>query len=142
MTDRLREHNESALVRKLSQCLDLAPEDIERLAELEGRAEPVAAGEDLVVENEPFRQAGVLVEGWCLKYKLLPDGRRQVVNFVLPGGFIGLHANVFEIADHSVATHSRCRVSPVDPQLPSLIPHVARTSDQMEQSLEPGEAGT
>ena len=117
MTDRQGEHNDSALVRKLSQCLDLEPADIERLAEFEGKVEPVAAGEDLISENEPYSQAGVLVEGWCLKYKLLPDGRRQVVNFVLPGGFVGLHANVFEIADHSVSTLSRCCVSRFDPQL-------------------------
>ena len=117
MKNRPREQTDSALARKLSQCLELEPEDLARIGEFEGQAEAVAAGEDLVVENQPFHRAGVLVEGWCLKYKLLSDGRRQVVNFVLPGGFIGLHANVFETADHSVSTLSRCRVSRFDPQL-------------------------
>lgn len=116
MIDRPRDSEASALVRKLSLCIELDDAELMRLADFEGAAKAVPAGEDLVKENTPYEQAGVVIEGWCLKYKLLDDGRRQVINFVLPGGFIGLHANVFETADHSVSTLTSCRVSRFDPQ--------------------------
>lgn len=107
----------SALALKLSQCLDLEDKDLDRIAEFEAAPRAVASGEDLVKENAPYRHAGVVLEGWCLKYKLLDDGRRQIVNFVLPGGFIGLHANVFEVADHSVSALTQGKISWFDPQL-------------------------
>jgi CRP-like cAMP-binding protein len=37
-----------------------------------------------------------------LRYKLLPDGSRQVINFVLPGDFVGLQAGVMGAMQHSV----------------------------------------
>ena len=108
---------ETALVRKLSQCIDLDHEDLERLEEFQADFCAVSARTDLVCENEPYKTAGVMIDGWGFRYKLLPDGRRQVISFMLPGSFFGLHANVFEIADHSVSTLTRCRIARFDPQL-------------------------
>ena len=104
-------------MRKLSHCIDLEDEDLRQLAEFQRSGESVSAREDLVVENRPYETAGVMIEGWGIRYKLLGDGRRQVLNFLLPGSFFGLHANVFELADHSVSTLTRCRVARFDPQL-------------------------
>ncbi|MEX0923531.1 MAG: Crp/Fnr family transcriptional regulator [Rhodovibrionaceae bacterium] len=116
MIDSSRNSVNSPLMRKLAQCIELDSAARMRLQEFEAAVKPLPPGADLIKENSPYEQAGVVVEGWCLKYKLLDDGRRQVINFVLPGGFIGLHANVFEIADHSVSTLTACQVSRFDPQ--------------------------
>lgn len=112
-----RVNGESPLVHKFSQCLNLEEEDCRQLARFEAASRSMGAREDIVVEGEPYGQAAVLLEGWCIRYKLLPDGRRQVVDFVLPGCFIGLHAHIFEVADHSVSTLTPCRLSFFDPQL-------------------------
>lgn len=40
--------------------------------------------------------------GWCFRYKMLPDGRRQILNFGLPGDFLGLQASMFNEMTHSV----------------------------------------
>ncbi|MEJ6389456.1 Crp/Fnr family transcriptional regulator [Gymnodinialimonas ulvae] len=50
--------------------------------------------------NSP--QLFTALKGMGLRYKTLPDGRRQVVNFVLPGDFIGLQAGVMGEMKHSV----------------------------------------
>jgi CRP-like cAMP-binding protein len=43
-----------------------------------------------------------LLSGWAFRYKTLPDGRRQVLNFVLPGDLIGLQGSVIGEMQHSV----------------------------------------
>jgi len=40
--------------------------------------------------------------GWGFRYKLLPDGRRQIVNFVMPGDLIGLQGALMDEMQHSV----------------------------------------
>lgn len=43
-----------------------------------------------------------VLSGWAFRFKTLEDGRRQIVNFALPGDFIGLQGSVFEKMQHSV----------------------------------------
>jgi CRP-like cAMP-binding protein len=50
--------------------------------------------------NSPYLYT--VLSGWAFKYKTLEDGRRQVLNFALPGDFIGLQASIFEAITHSV----------------------------------------
>ena len=45
-----------------------------------------------------------LYDGWAFTFKLLPDGRRQILDFLLPGSLIGLHALWFKAMPHSVQT--------------------------------------
>lgn len=40
--------------------------------------------------------------GWGFRYKLLPDGRRQIVNYVLPGDLVGLQGSLMNEIQHSV----------------------------------------
>lgn len=43
-----------------------------------------------------------ILEGWGFRYKTLEDGRRQILNYVLPGDMIGLQGAMLEHMDHSV----------------------------------------
>jgi CRP-like cAMP-binding protein len=43
-----------------------------------------------------------VLSGWAFRYKMLPDGRRQILNFALPGDFLGLQASMFDEMTHSV----------------------------------------
>lgn len=40
--------------------------------------------------------------GWAFRYKLLPDGRRQIVNYAMPGDLIGLQGSLMSEMQHSV----------------------------------------
>lgn len=48
-----------------------------------------AAGMELVREREP-PVPRFIVEGWAARVRWLPDGRRQIITFILPGDGIGL----------------------------------------------------
>ncbi len=45
-----------------------------------------------------------LYDGWAFTFTLLPDGRRQILDFLLPGSLIGMHALWFKAMPHSVQT--------------------------------------
>lgn len=48
-----------------------------------------------------------VLSGWGFRYKLLDDGRRQILNYVMPGDFLGLQSSLFGEMQHSVQSLSR-----------------------------------
>ncbi|MDX1541679.1 MAG: helix-turn-helix domain-containing protein, partial [Geminicoccaceae bacterium] len=50
----------------------------------------VAAGQTIVLEGDPLAHAFRVIAGTVRLYKAMSDGRRQVVDFVGPGGSFGL----------------------------------------------------
>jgi CRP-like cAMP-binding protein len=63
-----------------------------------------AAGEDLVCEGDRPDSVRFFLSGWAFRYKMLDDGRRQIVNFILPGDSCDPQIYLFSKMDHSIAT--------------------------------------
>lgn len=103
------------LIRKIRRFVHLSVQAEKALAALEGRRRAVAPHTRLIEQEQRYDHLSVLIQGSAIRYKLLPDGRRQVVNFVLPGDIIGLRGCVFEQAFYSVTTLEACVVSPLEP---------------------------
>lgn len=66
----------------------------------------IAAGTTLMMEGSNSPQLYTALEGLGLRYKTLLSGDRQVINFVMPGDFIGLQAGVMKEMQHSVEATS------------------------------------
>ncbi|HWA47324.1 MAG TPA: Crp/Fnr family transcriptional regulator [Dongiaceae bacterium] len=47
-------------------------------------------GESLFLQGDMVRWVWVLREGWAFRYQTLEDGRRQIVDFLLPGDILGI----------------------------------------------------
>ena len=62
----------------------------------------VEAGRVLIHEGRPNGKLYTLYSGWAFRYKTLSDGRRQILNFLLPGDLIGLQQKFSEGAMHGV----------------------------------------
>ena len=45
----------------------------------------------------------MILEGWACRYKLLADGRRQIISFLLPGDVCEFYVDIVHELDHSVA---------------------------------------
>lgn len=103
----------NALVRKLNNFVRLTPGEIECLMDLQSVRQKVAASTDLVHEGQTGHRAFILQSGWAYCYKLLPDGGRQVITFMLPGDFMGLRSVLLRTADHSFCTFSASVISPL-----------------------------
>lgn len=72
------------------------------LDQLYGRRKIFAPGRDLIHEGQIKRSAYILASGWVCSYKLLPNGTRQIVDFQIPGDFLGLRSVLFRTSDHNI----------------------------------------
>ncbi|MEM8750654.1 MAG: Crp/Fnr family transcriptional regulator [Pseudomonadota bacterium] len=66
----------------------------------------VQAGSTFLVEGTNSPHLYTVLSGWGFRYKTLEDGRRQILNFVLPGDFVGLQGGLLEEMQHSVESLS------------------------------------
>ena len=94
----------SPLVTKLSHFVPLSDEDERVLEALCLNEERFEADTDLVVQGDVPRSAFVLTHGMAFRYRLLPDGKRQILTFMIPGDVFGLHAFLLRAMDHSIGT--------------------------------------
>lgn len=62
-------------------------------------AEP---GSLILAEGMHSAQLFTVLSGWAFRYKTLDDGRRQIVNYSLPGDLLGLQGSITGEMDHSV----------------------------------------
>ena len=60
------------------------------------------AGSTLIHEKKPSGKLFTLYAGWAFRYKTLSDGRRQILNFLLPGDLIGLQQEFADNAMHGI----------------------------------------
>ena len=79
-------------IRRLSVCAALDNAELRELAHL-GHHVHFSACETVFAQEETTTSFYNLLEGVMRLYKLLPDGRRQIVGFALPGDFLGLAAS-------------------------------------------------
>jgi len=62
----------------------------------------IASGSDIIHAGQDDAELFTLFSGWAFRYKSLEDGRRQILNFILPGDLIGLQAALLSAAEYSV----------------------------------------
>jgi len=54
------------------------------------QARTLKTGESLFLQGDEVRSICILRDGWAFRYQCLEDGRRQIVDFVLPGDVLGI----------------------------------------------------
>src|SRR5688572_23151404 len=59
-------------------------------------------GATILSEGAHSAQLYTLLSGWAFRFKTLPDGRRQILNYCLPGDLVGLQGSVIGAMEHSV----------------------------------------
>ncbi|WP_299478639.1 Crp/Fnr family transcriptional regulator [uncultured Roseibium sp.] len=91
----------SPFARKLSNFVVLTASELSALQNLHKRRRIFLAGRDLVQQGQSDQAAYILSEGWVCSYKVQSDGTRQIVDFQIPGDFLGLRSVLLRASDHS-----------------------------------------
>jgi len=78
-------------VRPFAICAALEPAEMQQLEQL-GHHVHFRPGQAVFAQDAAAGFCYILLEGVVRLYKLLPDGRRQIVGFALAGDFIGVAA--------------------------------------------------
>ena len=99
------------LTRKLAQLMSLSPEEALVLHDFQSARLTIGRRQDIVTEGRGYEALAVLIEGTAIRYRVLQDGRRQVLNIVLPGDFIGFPGCFFDSALYSITALSDAIVS-------------------------------
>lgn len=67
------------------------------------RGELVAEPGSLILsEGAHSAQLFTVLSGWAFRHKMLDDGRRQILNYSLPGDLLGLQGSITGAMEHSV----------------------------------------
>ena len=85
-------------VARLDRSIRLGDEDLAALGQLLGRRIVARKAKDIIVEGYEYKALHVVEQGIAIRYKLLDNGKRQIVNVVLPGDIIGFPACFYEHA--------------------------------------------
>lgn len=78
----------SPLARRLKGFCDLDAEQLEAIDGLHAKSERYDSGRTVVFEGTPIVRAVAVADGWLAQSRLLPDGRRQILGFILPGDVV------------------------------------------------------
>ena len=62
----------------------------------------VPAERSIIHEGQSNAPLYTLFSGWAFRFKTLSDGRRQILNFLLPGDFIGVQQKMGDASPHGV----------------------------------------
>lgn len=89
-------------LRRQPLFLPFTEDEIAFMEEFKRGERSVVPGEVILREGEASPLLFTVLRGQGLRAKTLADGRRQVVNFVLPGDFIGLQAGLLGEMKHNV----------------------------------------
>lgn len=76
----------------LRRLAALAPLDAAAVAALQaalGRAITIRAHREIHSEGGAMPGPQLIVSGWAARVRILPDGRRQLISFLLPGDLVG-----------------------------------------------------
>ena len=89
-------------LRSLSTFRDFSPKELDFVSQFKSGELSIERGATILVEGMHSAHLFTVLSGWAFRYKLLPDGRRQIMNYVLPGDLIGLQGSLMGEMDHSI----------------------------------------
>lgn len=101
------------LIRKLRAFRSLSEDETASINTLEKTTFSLHAGDEFIRQNTNYRELYIIISGWAAREKCIENGRRQIVNFVLPGDFACFNACLFKRSSHTVRAITELRAARV-----------------------------
>jgi CRP-like cAMP-binding protein len=107
-------------LHRLSRLASLDRASVTALGEAIARPQPFRPRRDLLVEGRDIACPHLILSGWAARVRILLDGRRQFLNFLLPGDIVGLYHHRRPVAPTSIITLTE--VTTCTPPEPGTLP--------------------
>lgn len=101
------------LIRKLRALHSLTEEEQSAMLEAIHITRVIERGDDIAADGSMPKYSTVIVEGVACRYKMFPDGRRQILTFQYPGDVTDLYSYVLKKLDHAVGALTQCTISQI-----------------------------
>lgn len=101
----------SPFVQKLEHGAELSDQDRAVLEEAVLQIRQVGAREDVIREGDNPEHVHVILEGFACRYKVLPEGERQIMAWLVPGDLCDLHVSILGEMDHTIGTLAPTKIA-------------------------------
>jgi len=122
-------------LQRLAALAPLDAEVIDTIVAASGQAQTIRARRELVSEGREIAEPVLLLRGWAARVRLLPDGRRQFLSFLLPGDVVGHCAQPRPVAVATIVALTDVLVCAAPPAAPgSVLDTVYAVSDALDHA--------
>jgi CRP-like cAMP-binding protein len=111
---------------RLARAAELDRDDAAFVEHMTRNFDEVPADRQLLAEGDRPEVVHVILEGLACRYRMLSDGRRQILAFLVPGDACDFDAFLLAQVDHSLATLA-----------PSLVASISRQDVEMAMAKRP-----
>jgi CRP-like cAMP-binding protein len=101
------------LNQRLSPSLPMVALEASVHLDLKAVSRAFRPGQEIVSEGKRCSAVFLLTEGIAVRYRILRDGQRQILNFLLAGDFAGITSCRFESALYSIKALTPVTASPI-----------------------------
>lgn len=101
----------SLMVRQLRTIAEIDERDEAVLAALPFRTRDIPENRDVVREGDRPTECCLVLQGLVARYKLVADGRRQILSFHFPGDLPDMQGLNLDVMDHSLTALTPARVA-------------------------------
>ena len=99
---------QNILIRRLELFNPLSDSDKSLIQDTMKHVRQVDDHRDIIREGDTPDDVHLIVDGFACHYKILPDGRRSIFAYLVPGDFCDLNIFILKAMDHNIATLSAC----------------------------------
>jgi CRP-like cAMP-binding protein len=101
---------------KLGCFIHLLPDEKAAIGALVQQTNAIPAEQSLIEDGEVQSHTSLLLQGFAYRYKLLSNGRRQILGYLIPGDFCEAELRNGGRSDHCVAALNNAVVAPISIQ--------------------------
>ena len=131
-------------LRKRSGLREFSREELEFVKTFKVDELHVEPGISFLREGTRSEHLYTVLKGWAFRYKVLDDGRRQILNYALPADMVGLQGTLMREMQHSVealtpvvlCVFPRAKLWELYSRLPSLAFDITWLAAREEQLID------
>ena len=98
-------------VARLLQLVDLKAADLTPFDDVIDGELVIRKRRDLIADGYEYRKLCFVRDGYAVRYKLLRNGERQILNVILPGDVVGLPGSFYDRAVYAVTAITDLRMN-------------------------------
>jgi CRP-like cAMP-binding protein len=106
----------ASFARKLAHFIQLSEVEQQVLRSMPAHQRQVRAGRDIVADGDRPDELSLITEGFAFRYKMLANGRRQIMALLIPGDVCDLRSLLTGRMDHGVAALNNNQIATIPRQ--------------------------